>query len=236
MDFEPKQTSPEEQIADAVRNETYLTYAFGHDRAFQPLFENEVDPNVRTSDDFKTIKDGLGWPDQSDARKVAPPYAYESKEEFLSELFDAEETADELKQVGDEYNAKIFKKKDLNNLRLLLTVKPAEVDKDGKRMGEMDNFVLDRIGATPALLRARVVAPDLMNGLNELFAANHSFRELKELLENNDDAVAGMYMAYRIMGRLVKEDDPQRARAVDGDPVLTGRDDYTKSAHDHITR
>lgn len=87
----------------------------------------------------------------------------------------------------------------------------------------------------PALLRARALAPGLFEALSDTLrdVSVSDIAQVGELLEENPQLSYAVYMAYRIMGRLVTRDDRRiHAGRITGVPQPGIAD--VQSAHDEV--
>lgn len=148
-----------------------------------PLGIGALDPRTRISPDFLEVLRKYGWPSQIEDGAIEPVHEYGSAAEFIEAL----------RADGQPY---------LNNLNAMFEATPTE------------EFSMDNLyGIKPPLHRARVVAPDLFEGIRDLY---RGFREQKPrsqhadltaVLRENEVVAEQVFKAFKILGRLVKTTD-----------------------------
>lgn len=180
-----------DNLLQATGNKVYQEYS----NEGGPINLREVDP-AAIDDNFGTVFQAYGWPDMSDSRSVErDTVTYSDNDNFLHNL-----------RVYPESPDKVIQKRYLNNFNVWLRTKPVT----------NPNPVIDTYAAHPALHRAHAVVPDLMTSVQEFFDAAYSQSansdELTEFLylEENAVAIEAAHMTYRILKRLIKQDDRYR--------------------------
>lgn len=152
-----------------------------------PLKLSDIPDSFRSSD-VLTVAAIYAWPDDSDT-SIVPVESYEETE-FIDQLFSAKN--------------RIQDKKALNNFRLYLRATPIE------DISSVDRLE-DSYGLEPVVHRANALAPELFAALRlstRAFPLGEARYARDFLLEDdNIDIRVAYYIAYRIMGRLLKTSD-----------------------------
>lgn len=183
-------------LREAISKPEYQDYAFSYEVRYSSLIQKQVPVAIQNSEEFRRTVEVVQWPDDSDTKEVVPPYDYADPQEFIDSLFGRKDGRDTTQD-----------RKFLNNFNALLRYEPATIDEQGTVHPNTTGGIESRAASmTPALLRAQCIIPDLLAGLR-LELADKRGQAAREVYETNRDVVAGAYMAYRILGRLVKQDD-----------------------------
>lgn len=148
---------------------------------------------------FEALFDAIGWPGDGSYAGMHLRRSYVSDEEFYYYL---------VKEAGDH-------DKGLNNFTSFFEATPHRLG-GPINMTSMADFAY---GTHPALLRARLVAPELMEALHLALRrdSNDSTPKADRIEQGGADLVAALHTAYKLMGRLVTPYDVQRQFALLGE-------------------
>lgn len=174
-------------IERAVRDEEYARYAFDEEAYTSGALKWDV-LDEGTRDCVRTVSEAIGWP--ADTDDAISDVHYYTSDSLKDNLF----------SYGDD-------DMHLNNFLSHLRVAPVAIDEQGT--GSLTGKGMDEViyGTTPALIRANALAPDLFAALRKELEGTKSL-DSETVMKLDDDRVAyGVYMAYRIMGRLVTTQD-----------------------------
>lgn len=189
------------ELTKSLEDPLYEQYIDGQG----PLTIDEIPAVIRSSADFKQIVHEFGWPSLLEDSAIAPPQQFDNSTEFIQAFTSISPT------------------RRLNNFPLWISAKP-------RRTIEASQPMSDIYGLYPALHRAYTIAPDLMSSLNDAYhdikmksKANDNplYIELSE--SENRSFVAGAHMAYVLLGRLMKADDPTRIAELTNISMLKDR-------------
>lgn len=184
----------------------YKAYADG----MGPLTAKAVYPSIAQGEAFMQMQEELGWPESTDDT-VLPPLAY-SDDEFRIQLFEQPSRTLIAGEEGAKRNERA-----LNNFLQFMRSKPIEI---GGSAG-LENVY----GMMPFVRRANMMAPEFFQAVriaaNAFNMAEQDVAKERLAEPENAKVLAAMNMAYRIMGRLIKPNDPYT---------------QTTSAHEELTR
>lgn len=183
-DYLPRQ-SPEQKVAEALEDPLLRVHIAYRDR---------LTLDQLTDDQRQFIESGysdiLGWPSEDDGRSedFAETHEYPSPKDFYLGVFDS--------HPGDGMN--------LNNFLAHFTAEDTAIEDLG-RLTAVDNME-NMYGRAPYLLRAKLIAPDLIAGLQQ-FAQSARREELMQVIDEKSPIITGLYAAYHLMGRLIVPND-----------------------------
>lgn len=170
-----------------------------------PLTVAELDPETRLSPIFKDVVDVYDWPSRMEDGTIESVYEYASPEDFIVAL----------RGDGEPF---------LNNLNAIF------------RATRTDEFEINNLyGIKPPLHRAYAIAPDLFDGIRqlyELFPPVVGSSQLTELLRDQPVVSEQLFKAFRILGRLVKTTDLQTEMSIvtrqpaEDDILVSSAQDY----------
>lgn len=190
-DIDPAYAETRRTLHSSVESIDYLAYAIGEG----PLTLSEVDPSLRQNNAFQKMIGEFGWPSIMEDSLIEPTKDYGSSRDFVESM-----------RPVDEYGHRHI----ASDHFLTLVSQPLIHTFSEARTG---NGVF---GLTPFLHRGHAIAPDLFDSLQKSLQKLHEryaiistddqlYNEL--LKEHNGDVVEGIYMAYHILGRLIKTTD-----------------------------
>lgn len=191
----------------------------------QPLTEDGLPDEVRTSESFLAFVESEGWPSEADST-VDRRLHHDSAEDFWSNFI--------------YENGVPPSDKNPNNFRVWLATEPVVIPEgntladlmSGKIEGVTPNGMEVLYGLNPALHRAYAIAGDLMENLrayySELRTVPGGIDARMDQLSKDGDAHAELkeatYTAYLLLNRLIAKDDFARAMekiGADGEEEIT---------------
>jgi len=190
-DIDPAYAEARRTLHSSVENIDYLAYAVGKG----PLLLSEIDPSLRQNDAFQETIGAYGWPSAMEDGIIEPTKDYGSSRDFLVSM-----------KPVDVHGPRHI----TSDHFLTLVSQPVIRTFSEARTG--NGFY----GILPYLHRGHAVAPDLFDSLQkslqklyERYAIiSYQDEMYTELLKDqNADVVEAMYMAYHILGRLIKVND-----------------------------
>lgn len=194
------------RLEDALNDEVIRGYIEGNG----PLTIAELPAELATSEQFAHFVNEYDWPRRQNAGGITPVRDYESPEFFWRCMYD-----DTLPRTLR-----------LNNFRNRLAVRPIENTADATR-------IIDVYGFEPALHRAYMVARPLMEPLREIAdSVNLDNQNFQAVAEQHPTAPVAAYAAYRLLGRLITQDDNaiglqhMRGQADPNTPLVTDAHEY----------
>ncbi len=155
-----------------------------------PLTIAELPREVQQSEQFQSFVDSYGWPNNIEDSDIAPLPVFESDEQFREAFLH-----------GTMIDGRLY---NLNNFKCWISQEPNE--DSGYHPNKM-------YGSRPALLRAYIVAPELMEAVRVAYMAlpKRAHFPSVEAMESREAelVVKGAHSAYQLLGRLIKTTDEQ---------------------------
>lgn len=181
------------RLHEALENVDYLNYAVEEG----PLTLGQVEQDRRISDSIIDVMGRFGWPSSSEDGVIESTSDYGSSLDFLESMKPLDK--DGLRYISSDHF-------------YILVSQPIIHTFEEARTGSSNGVY----GMSPFLHRAHAVAPDLFGSLRKslqklteryggISDTDNVYEEL--LKEQNSDIVEGLYMAYHILGRLIKVND-----------------------------
>jgi hypothetical protein len=214
--------SSRKSLVEILSDEALQEYAFGDASA---LTLEQLPEELKQTGGFEATVALVGWPDEEDGRNLAPVYDYAGIREFIESNFGSE---------SGEYD--FSNPKMLNNFNTLLKYEPFDPTAGEMTANDRVQMSLEQRAASthPALIRAQLVVPELLDELRDRFDKSLSAREM---YSSDPYAPQAAYFAYRVIGRLVSRYDGQIQARLDGQPEdVVMQIPLETSAHESIVR
>lgn len=193
-EFDEAYDKARSELAKAVVDPELVDYAQGNGL----LQMTDIAPARREAEQLEAVVDLYGWPALPEDGIIEPVHNYPNSLTFLDSLC-----------PDDEYGARHIRSSVFYSM---LVQKPLlEMETGGKGVWTY--------GLMPVLHRAHALSPELFDNLrvvlatlSERYGGIYDEDNLRDELEmaHNESVRRAMHMAYRIMGRLIKVDDPVR--------------------------
>lgn len=195
------------RLEAALNDETLQRYLEGSG----PLTIAELPEELRLSEAFESFVGQYDWPSHQNADAISPVREYEDPATFWRCMYD------------DALPASLR----LTNFRNWLAVRPIESITEARRG-------IDLWGFKPPLHRAYAVAEPFMDSLREIVnMVEPGTQNCYAVAEQHPRVPEAAYAAYRLLGRLVVEDDIATAsrhlrggQADPDSPIVTDAHEY----------
>lgn len=206
------QQSPEQRVAEALEDPLLRAYVARRDRLTLDQLANDQRQSIEEYSHSET----LDWPSEDDGRieGFLETRDYPSPRDFYLSVFDL--------HPDDGMN--------LNNFLAHFTAEDTAVEDLGK-LAAVDNME-DMYGRAPYLLRAKLIAPELIAGLQQ-FAQSARREELMHVIDEKSPIVTGLYAAYHLMGRVMLPTDREMQTRLTF-PGYVSRMTYTPIVDAHV--
>lgn len=181
--FEPKEPRPLDAAIKTIEQTAQNQDIDVYAEGKGPLTLAQLSPEDMVSEEVRAVTVSHDWPSMRNADAIEPVHAFSSAGEFVEAL----------RGEGKPF---------LNNLNALFAAKRA------------DTFSMGNVyGVNPALHRGYAIAPELFEGIRELYASfppSIGYDDMTETLRSNPQVAGQMLKAFKILGRLVTADDYDR--------------------------